>query len=122
MSRRIIAIIFLIFSISASLFASFKVRSICYFATEEIEEIIELCESDPASAQPRVQTIYEYWQKNDAFLKVLIGTEEVLNVRLSIYEMLFLLEQDNLEDFLEEASFCKRKLMYISEYTTFTLA
>ena len=122
MSRKIIAIIFLILSISSSLFASFKVRNICYIATEEIEEIITLCESDPASAKPRVQSVYEFWQKNTTLLKLLVGTEETLNVRLSIYEMLFLLEQNNIEDFLEEASFCKRKLMYISEYTTFTLA
>lgn len=122
MSRRIIAVIFLIFSVSTSLFASFRVRSMCYLATEKIEEIIELCENDPDTVQPKVQEIYDYWQKNDALLKVLIGTEETLNVRLSIYEMLFLLDQNNIEDFLEEASFCKRKLLYISEYTTFTLA
>lgn len=122
MSRRIIAIIFLIISVSASLFASFKVRSICSVAVAEIEEIIDLCEEESSSVKPKVEDVYKYWQKNNTLLKVLIGTEETLNVRLSIYEMLFLLEQNNIEDFLEEASFCKRKLLYISEYTTFTLA
>ena len=115
MSRKIIAFAFLIFAIFISVFASFKVHNICTTATEKIESIIETSETDIESAKAQTQAFYEYWQKNSNALKLFVGTEDALNVKLSIYEMIFLLEQENIEDFLEESTYCKRNLFRISE-------
>ena len=115
MSRKIIAFAFLIFAIFISVFASFKVHDICTTATEKIEKIIETSETDIESAKTQAQGIYEYWQKNSNILKLFVGAEDTLNVKLSIYEMIFLLEQENIEDFLEESAFCKRNLFRIAD-------
>lgn len=115
MSRKIIAFAFLIFAIFISVFASFKVQNICNTATEKIENIIETSETDTQSAKAQTQNFYEYWQKNSNILKLFVGTEDTLNIKLSIYEMIFLLEENNIEDFLEETAYCKRNLFRIAE-------
>lgn len=121
MSRRIIAISFLIASVFISIFASYKVQNVCNAATEKIENIIKVSETDLQEAKAQTQRFSEYWQQNSAALKLFVGTEKALNVKLSIYEMLFLLEQNNVEDFLEEASSCKRSLNHIAEFEKLTL-
>ncbi len=121
MSRRIIAISFLIASVFISIFASYKVQNVCNAATEKIENIIKVSETDLQEAKAQTQRFSEYWQQNSAALKLFVGTEKALNVKLSIYEMLFLLEQNNVEDFLEEASSCKRSLNNIAEFEKLTL-
>ena len=122
MSRRIIAIAFLIVSIFLSIFASYKVQSVCNTVTEKVENIIKVSETDLQDAQAQTEKIYEYWQQNSAILRLFVGTEKTLNVKLSIYEMLFLLEQNNVEDFLEEAANCKRNLHHIAEFEKLTLS
>ena len=122
MSRRIIAIAFLIVSIFLSIFASYKVQSVCNTATEKVENIIKVSKTDLQDAQAQTEKIYEYWQQNSAILRLFVGTEKTLNVKLSIYEMLFLLEQNNVEDFLEEAANCKRNLHHIAEFEKLTLS
>lgn len=121
MSRRIIAVTFLIASIFLSIFASYKVQNVCNTATEKVENIIKVSETDLQDAQAQTEKIYEYWQQNSSILRLFVGTEKILNVKLSIYEMLFLLEQNNVEDFLEEAANCKRSLHHISEFEKLTL-
>ncbi len=116
MSRKIIAFAFLIFAILISVFASFKVQNICTTTTEKIEKIIEASETDIESAKVQSQEVYEYWLKNSNILKLFVGTEDTLNVKLSIYEMIFLLEQENIEGFLEEASNCKTYLYRVSDF------
>ncbi len=115
MSRRITAFVFLIVAVFISVFASFKVRNICDTTTEKIENIIEVSEIDIQEAKTQTQSVYEYWQKNSSVLQFFVGAQEILDVRLSIYEMLFLLEQENIEGFLEEASNCKKSLFHISD-------
>lgn len=121
MSRRIIAVAFLIASVCISVFASYKVQNVCNTAAERIENIIEVSQTDLQDAQAQIKSVSEYWQQNTAVLKLFVGTEKTLNVKLSIYEMLFLLEQNNVEDFLEEAANCKRSLHHISEFEKLTL-
>lgn len=121
MSRRIIAVAFLIASVCISIFASYKVQNVCNTAAERIENIIEVSQTDLQDAQAQIKSVSEYWQQNTAVLKLFVGTEKTLNVKLSIYEMLFLLEQNNVEDFLEEAANCKRSLHHISEFEKLTL-
>lgn len=121
MSRRIIAVAFLVASVCISIFASYKVQNVCNTATERIENIIEVSQTDLQDAQAQIKSVSEYWQQNTAVLKLFVGTEKTLNVKLSIYEMLFLLEQNNVEDFLEEAANCKRSLHHISEFEKLTL-
>lgn len=122
MSRRIIAISFLIVSVIISIFASYKVQNVCNTATEKIENIIKVSETDLQEAKEQTQSVYEYWQQNSATLKLFVGMEKILNVKLSIYEMLFLLEQNNVEDFLEEAGNCKGNLHHIAEFEKMTLS
>lgn len=121
MSRRIIAVAFLVASVCISIFASYKVQNVCNTATERIENIIEVSKTDLQDAQAQIKSVSEYWQQNTAVLKLFVGTEKTLNVKLSIYEMLFLLEQNNVEDFLEEAANCKRSLLHIAEFEKLTL-
>ncbi len=121
MSRRIIAIAFLIVSIFLSIFASYKVQNVCNTATEQIENIIEVSETNFQEAKVQINSFSEYWQQNSDVLKLFVGTEKTLNVKLSIYEMHFLLEQNNIEDFLEEAANCKRNLHHIAEFEKLTL-
>lgn len=121
MSRRIIAVAFLIASVCISVFASYKVQNVCNTAAERIENIIEVSQTDLQDAQAQIKSVSEYWQQNTAVLKLFVGTEKTLNVKLSIYEMLFLLEQNNVEDFLEEAANCKRSLLHIAEFEKLTL-
>lgn len=121
MSRRIIAVAFLIASVCISVFASYKVQNVCNTAAERIENIIEVSKTDLQDAQAQIKSVSEYWQQNTAVLKLFVGTEKTLNVKLSIYDMLFLLEQNNVEDFLEEAANCKRSLHHISEFEKLTL-
>lgn len=121
MSRRIIAVAFLIASVCISVFASYKVQNVCNTAAERIENIIEVSKTDLQDAQAQIKSVSEYWQQNTAILKLLVGTEKTLNVKLSIYEMLFLLEQNNVEDFLKEAANCKRSLLHIAEFEKLTL-
>ena len=121
MSRRIIAVAFLIASVCISVFASYKVQNVCNTAAERIENIIEVSQTDLQDAQAQIKSVSEYWQQNTAVLKLFVGTEKTLNVKLSIYEMLFLLEQNNVEDFLKEAANCKRSLHHISKFEKLTL-
>lgn len=122
MSRRIIAVAFLIASVCISIFASYKVQNVCNTAAERIENIIEVSQTDLQDVQAQIKSVSEYWQQNTAILKLFVGTEKTLNVKLSIYEMLFLLEQNNVEDFLEEAANCKRSLLHIAEFEKLTLS
>lgn len=122
MSRKIIAFAFLIFAVFISVFASLKVQDICDNATEKIDKIIEASEIDTESAKAQTQSLNEYWQKNSTVLKIFAGTEETLNVKLSIDEMLSLLEQGNIEDFLEETAVCNKSLFQIAEFAKFSLA
>lgn len=115
MSRKIIALSFLIFAIFISVFASFKIQSICSIATKKVEKIVEASETDIESAKTQTQEFYEYWQKNGTVLNIFVDAEDTLNVKLSINEMIFLLDENNVEDFLEETAFCKRNLFRITE-------
>ena len=115
MNRRIIAIVFLIIAVITSVTASFKVQNTCKNTTDKIENIIKTSQTDIQSTKAQTQSIYEYWQKNSSILQIFVGTKEVLDVKLSIAEMLFLLEQNNLEDFLEEAYDCKKQLFRIKD-------
>ena len=121
MSRRIIAVAFLIASVCISVFASYKVQNVCNTAAERIENIIEVSQTDLQDAQAQIKSVSEYWQQNTAILKLFVGTEKTLNVKLSIYDMLFLLEQNNVEDFLEEAANCKKNLHHIAEFEKLTI-
>ena len=121
MSRRIIAVAFLIASVCISVFASYKVQNVCNTAAERIENIIEVSQTDLQDAQAQIKSVSEYWQQNTAVLKLFVGTEKTLNVKLSICDMLFLLEQNHVEDFLEEAANCKRNLNHIAKFEKLTL-
>ncbi len=115
MNRRIIAIVFLIIAVITSVTASFKVQNTCKNTTDKIENIIKTSQTDIQFTKAQTQSIYEYWQKNSSILQIFVGTKDVLDVKLSIAEMLFLLEQNNLEDFLEEAYDCKKQLFRIKD-------
>ena len=66
MSRRIIAVAFLIASVCISVFASYKVQNVCNTAAERIENIIEVSQTDLQDAQAQIKSVSEYWQQNTA--------------------------------------------------------
>lgn len=116
MKRIYLAIIFLIFTVSAAFFELYIVFSPAKESIKLIEEATELCKSDQKQEAVEIcHQVSTLWDNSNPSINMFVQHEKTVEISSDIKEMTFCLESDQEFEFLLAAEKLKEDLNTIMD-------
>lgn len=122
MSRKIIAYSFVVFAFFISIYSSIKIQNICRTTVTQIDSVIELCNENSRTTKDEANKVLEYWKKNYNTISIFVGSDNALNIKLMIDEIVYYSDTKENQILKETARSCKKALYEIFDSNTFSFS